>query len=287
MSQFLNECAAVSAAQRVPAIRIAEGRENGEIETAELCPANRCQNVYSVAKTFTMTTIGLLYDRGLVRLEDKVCDLLADELPESGMDPRWRDATVEMALRHRLGLPARFLDIDITPASTFGRDYLRYMLTTPLECAPDTVYQYTDGAFYLLSRIAEKRAGMPIDDYFWQELGYPLDYAELAWSHCPLGHPMGATGLYVTAPDMVKLGLIYLSDGVLGGRRYLSEEWVRLAFERNFTFSCGADGTLWYKGGMHGQKLYVDREARRVVAVQSYGADTDAIAQWIREHRGL
>ena len=35
------------------------------IRTVQLQPANRCNNSYSVAKAFTMTAIGMLWDKKL------------------------------------------------------------------------------------------------------------------------------------------------------------------------------------------------------------------------------
>lgn len=286
MSRFLKECVDFIAAQPFDIIRISEIHHGGEPETIHCLEANPCQNTYSVAKTFTMTAVGLLYDRGQISLDEKVCDILADELPETGMDERWRGSTVEMALTHRLGLPGGFLDIDTHKSCEFTRDYLHYMLTFPLEYEPDTDSRYSDGAYYLLSRIVEKKAEMTLDNFLWKELLYPLDFQEMAWSHCPLGHVMGATGLYITSADMAKLGLVYLCRGMYRGRRLLSEEWAHMAPERGYALDRHKDGTMYFKGGMHGQKLMIVPEQERVVAVQAYGANSSVIADWVSEYRG-
>ena len=81
MSRFMEEFAAFLAASPFEIIRVSQAY-GGEIETMERVPASFCQNVYSVAKTFTMTALGLLYDRGLLGLHERLCDILADELPE-------------------------------------------------------------------------------------------------------------------------------------------------------------------------------------------------------------
>lgn len=286
MSRFLEACAAFVRARGFDAIRIAEARGEDDIETVEFRPASACQNTYSVAKTFTMTAIGLLCDRGLLGLDETACDILADELPEAGMDARWRGSTVEMALTHRLGLPGGFLDIDVAPSAEFGRDYLRYMLTFPLAYAPGAESRYSDGAFYLLARIAEKRAGLPLDDFLWQALCYPLGFQEMAWSRCPMGHPMGATGLYIGAADMAKLGLLYLNEGAYRGERLLSRDWTRMAPEKGFALNAVADG-LFCKGGMYGQRLYIDRTRHRALAVQAFDDAIGDLDRWIVENRGL
>lgn len=283
MSQFLTDLAAYLDTQDFPVIRISEIHHGSEPQTLERSMANPCQNIYSVAKTFTMTAIGLLYDRHLLELDEKVCDILADELPETGMDERWYMSTVEMALKHQLGLPAGFLDIDATHASAFGYDYLNYTLTYPLDYTPGENEAYSDGAYYLLSRIATKRAKMPMENFLWRELFYPLGYREMAWSRCPMGYAMGATGLYITTEDMVKLGQVYLSGGLYHEKRILSEEWVHLATRHGFALDWDKQHKIYGKGGMCGQLLCVAPSQNRVVAMQSYGGDCDALMSFLKQ----
>ena len=99
---------------------------SGQESVIRLEPANRCQDVYSVAKAFAVTAVGLLFDRGLISPEEKVCDILGELCPE-GMDTGWKKTTVDMALRHRLGLPMGFLDIDVTLEQLWKRSSSIYV----------------------------------------------------------------------------------------------------------------------------------------------------------------
>ncbi|MBQ7982032.1 MAG: beta-lactamase family protein [Clostridia bacterium] len=286
MSRFLEACADyIRTTQPFDIIRLAEIKDGGEIETYEYTKANPCQDVYSVAKAHTMTAIGLLYDRGLIRMDERVCDIMRPLLPADGMDERWQDVTVEMVLKHRAGLPVGHLDIDCNPASLFGYDYLNYLFRTPLVYDPDAEERYSDGAYYLLARIAEQKTGIPMDNFLWRELYYPLGYQEAAWSRCPMGHPMGATGLYIRADDMAKLGLVYLDGGLYRGVRVLSEEWTALAVEKEYTFEWDPEHKIYFKGGMSGQKLIVAPEQNRVVALQAFGANSNVIADFVKNYK--
>lgn len=288
MNRFLTDFAEFMKTQPFSIIRISEVQGDGEIETWDMIEANPCQDTYSVTKTFVMTAIGLLWDRGLVSLDEKIADILAEDISAetaAKMDPRWNLTTVEMALTHRIGLPGGFLDIDVCDAALFGEDYLAYTLTYPLAYTPGTDAKYTDGAFYLLSRVAARKAGTTLDKFLWPELFYPLGFREVAWSTCPHGHPIGGTGLYIGSRDMVKLGMIYRSGGLYRGRRILSEDWVKLAVEREFALDWDPEHRVYYKGGMFGQKLLVAPEQDRVVALQAYGADSDAVMRFVRDYR--
>lgn len=268
MSQFLNDmaqfCRDIGAN-----IYYLGAVENGgyEAERVAVYQTNNCSDTYSVAKAFTVTGVGLAVDRGLLSVDERVCDILGELCP-AGMDERWRATTVDMVLRHRTGLPSGFLDIDARDPLTFGDDYLSYMLTAPLVGDPDEREIYTDAAFYLLSRIVELRMGKNLDDVLREHVYNPLAFREAAFSRCPQGHAMGATGLYVRADDMAKLGALYMHGGEWQGKRILSQAWVDTVLARGYELrpkrdgACGAYG----KGGMYGQMLMVVPEKGRAVA---------------------
>lgn len=284
MSRFLDEFEAFIRLKEYNVLRIAEIKDGKEPEARAINPSNPCQNSYSVAKAFTATAIGLLYDQGKLDVDDKITEILKDELPE-GMDPRWHNATVDDILRHKCGLPGSFLDIDVFDPREFGKDYLKYMLTYPLECAPGTTGNYTDGAYYMLSRIVEKVSGMPLDTFLWEYLLYDLEFTELAWSHCPMGHPMGATGLYIKTINMVKLGEVYRTGGTYHGKRLLSEKWVDLMLSKPYAFSYHDERRSFSKGGMRGQNLLVIPSQNRVVAWHSFNkVNGDKLKNWIYDY---
>ena len=244
----------------------------GRVESLDIIKTNPCQNVYSVAKAFVVTAVGLLVDRGLLSTDEVVTDILADEIPD-GCQPAWYKTTVDMLLLHKVGLPSGFLDIDCYDSRNFGEEYLAYTLTypTPEDYTPEKS-TYTDAAFYILSRIVEKRAGEPLDNLLWRELLFPIGCLEAAFSRCPKGHPMGATGLYIRAAEVAKLGSIYLNGGMYGSRRILSENWVRTVLARGYELKPRCGGRAYGKGGMRGQMLLVLPEQKRVIAWQGYGS---------------
>ena len=246
--------------------------QDGKVEELNLIKTNPCQNVYSVAKAYVVTAVGILVDRGLLSTDEIVTDILADELPPE-CQPVWYSTTVDMLLLHKVALPLGFLDIDCSDSRFFGEDYLAYTLTYP---TPDGYSlkrsTYTDAAFYILSRIVEKRSGLPLDDLLWRELLFPTGCREAAFSRCPKGHPIGATGLYIRAGEVAKLGSIYLNGGVYGERRILSEEWVSTVLSRGYELKPKCGTRAYGKGGMRGQMLLVLPEQGRVLAWQGYGS---------------
>ena len=245
-----------------------------EMEAVDLVRTNPCQNTYSISKAFVVTAIGLLWDHGVLSLDDRVLSLLGNEVDKktrAKMDPRWLDVTVEMVLLHQLALPEAFLDIDV-PHEDFGRDYLAYLLTYPTVGEFGGKRTYTDGAYYLLARVAEKLTGMRLDTFLWQHIFKPFGVREVAWSCCPMGHTMGATGLYLHARDVVKLGILYRDGGVYDGRRLLSSEFVETALTKGFELRPREGTATWGKSGSCGQMLAVFPKTSRVLAFLGYGS---------------
>lgn len=280
MSALLEKLNSFIESEPYDIIRISYCDGDGEIHTLEPKEQAWCQNTYSVAKTFTSAAIGILFDKGLVTPQDKLCDILSDWMPEEIIDKRWYGVTIGQLLTHSAGLPEGFLDIDVHKSSEFTDDFLKYTLTSELEYTPGEDRKYSDGAFYLLSVAAEKLAGESMDSFLWKELFLKLDFQEMAWSRCPKGHAMGGTGLYINSSDMVKLGRVFLDKGIYNGKRIFSEEWINLAINKEYGLDLNKENGCYSKGGMNGQKILMIPSKNRAVALQSFGADTGRITEW-------
>ncbi|MBQ2891804.1 MAG: serine hydrolase [Bacilli bacterium] len=248
---------------------IAQGDNNYQIEKEVVVPANPTCNCYSVAKVFTVTAIGMLYDKGLLKPSTLLTDILSKYLP-SDIDEKWYKVTIHDVLLHKTGFGCGLLDIDCDDASLYPTfDYLQIVLNTKLKYEPGTVYQYTDAAYYLLSRVVYELTSIDLEDFLRPILMEKMNFKELAWSKCPYGYSMGATGLYIRTEDMVKLGILYLNKGIWKNERILSEEWVDMVIKNRYEFSPIKDG--WYaKGGMRGQLLMFNYEKKKVVGCHSF-----------------
>ena len=182
----------------------------------------------------------------------------------------WEDVTLDHLMRHRCGLPRGFLDVDCCDSTGFGKDFLRHTLAQPLLCPAGTERSYSDGAFYLAARAVEARCGTGLDEFLWEELLWPMGFREAAFSRCPMGHALGATGLYLQAADTVKLGGLWLKGGVFRGKRLLSEDWIALTLRRGYEMNpVGTKGDFG-KGGMNGQMLLVLPRENRALAWQGH-----------------
>lgn len=237
-------------------------------------PCSLGHNSYSVAKAFVMTAIGLLQDEGVLSVHDPMTKFF----PEFG--EKWQHVTLEHALTHTIGFADGFVDTDEDTAAFrvhhLGEDYLPLIAAQPLFYAPGTHYAYSDTAFYLLSRVVLTACGQPVDEYLRPRLMLPLGFETVAWTRCPMGCPMGATGLYVSAADMVKLPWLYMQGGVYEGKRILSKAWVRQALDGEYELKPLGETSLIGKGGMYCQKILFSRTGNFAAAWHAHnkgGAD--------------
>ena len=248
---------------------IATADNNYNIKKEVVVDSNPTCNCYSVAKAFTVTAIGLLYDKGLLTPNTFLKDVLKKYYKED-MDSKWLKVTIHDLLTHKVGFGCGLLDIDCDDASLYpSTDYLEIVLNTKLKYEPGTKYQYTDAAYYLLSRVVAEVAKKDLEDYLRPLLMEKMNFKELAWSKCPQGYSMGATGLYIRTEDMVKLGILYINGGIWKNERILSKEWVDLVISNGYEFTLIKNG--WYgKGGMRGQLLTFNIEKGLVIGCHSY-----------------
>ena len=273
MSRFLEDFAEFIKCNDGRVFSVAEIIGNEIPEKINITPNNSSQNIYSVSKMYTVTAIGILCDRGLLSTEDTVTQILNNECPE-GYDPYWDETTVEMLMLHMTGYPGGF-DTDVFDASDYNPDYLKEIMLAKWICPPNTQRHYEDAGYYILSRIVNKVSGKTLLQFCWENIFLPLGFKEAAWSCCPEGHAIGATGLYIRVEDMVKLGAVYMGSGEYRGKRIVSAEWVKKVLDRHYEFAPNGIKDSYNKGGMNGQNLLVIPCENRVVAWQGYDIRPD------------
>lgn len=246
---------------------------DGGIVSTAYQPCNACQNIYSVTKVFLNTAIGMLWDEGKLGLDDKLMSYLQPYL-DAPYASAWDEITIRHALSHRMGVDEAVIDIDRDDIRTYGtEDHLHYILQHTPKFPAGSYRKYTDSAHYLLSLVVECITGAPADDWIRQKLLQPLHFQHTAWTRCPKNHTIGATGAYMRAEDMVRLGWLYVNQGKLDGTSLVSKAWVDMMEQESFDLYPVKGTSFRCKGGMNGQMLLYSREKRFAAAWTAYEDD--------------
>jgi CubicO group peptidase (beta-lactamase class C family) len=145
--------------------------------------------------------------------------------------------TVDDLLRHTSGL-AMGSSLNASLASALApvnrmkyieRDMAGFAESSALETAPGSAWNYHDGNYLILSRLIRDAAGGRAADvlrFARRELFEPLGMRNVTLEFDATGTPEGSAQMLAPARDWARFGLLYLNDGVVGGKRILPEGWV-------------------------------------------------------------
>ena len=186
--------------------------------------------LWSASKSFTSALVGVAEYKGLLDIDDSVCDYI-----EVGHESACQ-VTVRNLLEFSSGLAWRetYEGESATASSVLAMLYGEGRANTAtfasgqgLEDTPGSTYQYSSGDTNILSAIArsvlEPVAG---DRYPWTLLFEPLGIRSATWERDAAGTPVGSSYLYMTPRDMGRFGQLMLNDGCWEQERLLPEGWV-------------------------------------------------------------
>lgn len=239
--------------------------------------SNNCNNSHSVTKFFIAAGIGILCDKGLLNLSDRILTFFSeDELPEK-YDEKWADVTVENAMQHKTGFEKIPYNIDSdNDLPQIGDDFLKYIVSLPLEHTPGSFYKYSDESYYLLSRVINRASGMSADTFLNENIFLPLGFRQWAMAKCPMGYPIAGGGFYARADDIAKLGFAYANGGIYDGKRIISESYISAAMERDYACTRFRDTDVFVKTGARGQIVAFSQERKTSCAWHGCADDSCA-----------
>ncbi|MBO7157836.1 MAG: serine hydrolase, partial [Clostridia bacterium] len=138
-----------------------------------------------------------------------------------------------ITLRHLLTMSSGFggaflMGVNRRPGEGMP-DYVGYMLAKKLVYAPGEKFVYSNADTHLAGCMVEKAVGETLLRYAYRKLFAPLGIGYPAWETDPAGTAFGGSGLYLRNEEMMRLGILYLQEGVWNGERLLSREWVKQA----------------------------------------------------------
>ncbi|WP_406831984.1 serine hydrolase domain-containing protein [Pedococcus sp. KACC 23699] len=269
--------------------------------------AERNQLVYSLSKSFTAATVGLLVDAGRVSLDDRVFDLLpAAELP-AGVEihERFQRLTLghclTMATGHAVDAWTEAVWRAAETPSDDGTDpVLGAILAAPPEQEPGTIWAYNQVATYLAAAVVRAVTGEGLLEFARPRLLEPLGAHDVRWHRTATGREIGFSGIHVGADAILALAQTHLDGGQWQGAQLLSAEWVARATaptglpnteaDPNPDWDQGYGCSFWnarhgYRGdGAYGQFAMVLPEQDIAIAITSEATDMQAVLDLVWEH---
>jgi N-acyl-D-amino-acid deacylase len=149
--------------------------------------------IASISKPLTAVAILQLVERGRLKLNDRVFDVLqlrGPNDPKVRFDARWKQVTILHLLQHRGGWDRdrsfdpmfrspTIVKVLQVPAPAMPRDIIRYQVRHPLDFEPGTKYVYSNFGYCLLGRVIQKVSGKTYEEYVRKEVLAPLGIHEM------------------------------------------------------------------------------------------------------------
>ena len=217
--------------------------------------------VASVTKSVVGIMVGIAVDQGHTTLTD----IVSDAFPELKDQTTWHNEP-PITLHHALSM---------TSGAKFGDLETQTMLSAP--CVQEVIlsatrlqnpgerFRYDNGLSTLLALFLERKTGMTFEKFAEKYFFGALGITRYRWSHLRQpsidGSQMVLTsgGLFLTVPDMAKIGQLMLDRGVFNGKRVLSESFIKLATTQHTPLGFFPYGYHWHlNAGMRHFGMYED-----------------------------
>ena len=181
---------------------------------------------FSMTKSVVNALLGILTEQG------RISPSLPAPVPEwrGAADPR-REIEVEHLLRMTSGLALDESNTGFDPSSQMlhlHNDMAGFAVTAALIAPPGTRWAYSSPTTQILARIIRDATGGPEQTlaFAWRELFNPLGMREVTLQFDGTGTMQGSSAMLASARDWARFGLLYLNDGMVGGKRILHQDWV-------------------------------------------------------------
>ena len=252
--------------------------------------------VRSVTKSIVSILIGIAIEKGFISGTDlSIIEELSTYRNENkqGLDL----ITIEHLLTMSSGLEWNEMGGNEYSQWIYSQDKISYVLAKQILNVPGEVFNYNSGTSHLLSVILAEASGQSTLEFANQYLFDPLGINNVAWREIG-GYNNGGSDLQIKARDLIKIGELYLNNGMYNGTQIVSSNWVNESITSKIntgrSFYGSEYGYLWwlenfsgiecfYAMGYGGQFLFVLPEIELIIVANSNPGTSGQAAdqQWL------
>ena len=178
--------------------------------------------MHSVSKSVTGTIVGIAIKQEYFGLDEPIINYFPELKDKS--DSRFKKITIRDLLKNTSGLVST--DSALWAQWRSCGDWIDFLFKRPLSYAPGKVFEYSTGNTHLLSAIIQKTTKKTLDEYGREVLFKPLGLDSAYFESDPNKTSDGGNGLYLTARDMARFGLLYLNKGIWEGSQIVPQSWI-------------------------------------------------------------
>lgn len=244
----------------------------------------------SAGKTFSSILLGAVMQSGAkVSPGSRVYEVMKELGPFAHPDPRKSQITLTHLMTHTSGLACNDND-DNSPGNegTMWRqkqqpNFWKYTLDLPMAHDPGTRYAYCSANTNLMGGVLTTATGRWLPELFDRTIAKPLQFGRYHWNLFPSGDGYLGGGAFMRPRDLLKIGQLFLDDGVWNGRRIISKAWIdesttpRIEISPATTGLTAEEFSNFYNGGVDGYAWHLqsitagDRTYRAYLATGNGG----------------
>jgi CubicO group peptidase (beta-lactamase class C family) len=189
----------------------------------------------SATKSFTSALVGIALEQGCLSSVDQKMLEFFPEYADQITDARKKEITIRQMLQMRGGYP----DEEYTPPYmeilyfTDNWHHVPHLVDFPLTADPGATFQYSNLTSHLLAVIVARACEADLMSFAQEHLISLMDARVGDWYPDADDYRLGGMGIFVTARDMAKFGLLYLNEGEFMGGQVLAPEWVGESLQRH------------------------------------------------------
>ena len=242
---------------------------------------DRVHDMRSAGKTFAPVLIGVARQGGAkIGPQTLVSSLFTKEAPFANPDDRKQS----MTLRDIMSMTAGNACDDGDENSPGNEDrmqsdpkqsnWYKYTLDLPMKKQPGGEQAiYCSGDLNLVGGAAAVATQTWLPNLFEEKLARPLQFGPYYLNLMPNGEAYMGGGAYILPRDQLKLGQVYLGDGLWNGRRVVSSEWVAdsTRFHARFAKDRSLGQEHGYGFGWHLHSLESGGKSYKVFAAEGNG----------------
>lgn len=182
--------------------------------------------MFSFTKALTSTAIGFAWQEGVIRLDDKLCDILPDKMPENPGE-NCRNCTVWDLLTMTCGHAS-----EIMWAGPTEKDWVETFLAHDFPYKPGEAFMYNTAGTNMLCEILKRRTGEDLFEYLTPRLFQPLGIENVKCFRIPGSVEMGGAGSRLKTEDMARFIQFVAWRGKWDGEQLLDAEWFDMACKK-------------------------------------------------------
>lgn len=182
--------------------------------------------MFSFTKALTSTAIGFAWQEGAVKLEDRLCEIFPDELPENPGE-NLMACTVWDLLTMSCGHAN-----EIRVWDTGEPDWIKTFLAHEFTYKPGQSFMYNTAGTNMLCAVLKRRTGKDLFEYLTPRLFEPLGISGIECFKLPDGVEMGGAGSRLKTEDMARFIQFVAWRGKWDGKQLLRAEWFNMASKK-------------------------------------------------------